>query len=290
MRRLQAPGCAPYGRMGKATKLAALAAAWIYAAGAERAQAQGLLDQIPPIPADWTVTIGAQGKMAPDYDGAKKRDVTPMPVFGLRPIGGKAPRFRAPLDGPSIALINVGGFYFGPTGKFRQARKESDDADHLRGLGDVNWAIEAGVFAEYWFIDWLRTRAEVRRGFHGHTGFVADLSADAVVPLEQRWTLSGGPRLSFADTKATAPYFGIDAVQSLASGLPTFDAKGGLHSFGAGVQARYQWTPQWEVRGYVEYSRLTGDAASSPLVVERGSRDQITLGFGASYAFDIKLW
>ena len=61
-------------------------------------------------------------------------------------------------------------------------------------------------------------------------------------------------------------------------------------TIGAGAQVRYQWTPQWEVRSYVEYSRLMGDVASSPLVSERGSRDQVMFGLSASYSFDVKLW
>jgi MipA family protein len=96
--------------------------------------------------------------------------------------------------------------------------------------------------------------------------------------------------LTLSDTQATQPYFGIDAAQSAASGLPVFYAKGGFHSVGAGVQARYQWTPQWAVRTYVEYDRLMGDAASSPLVTARGSSNQVTIGLGATYSFDVKLW
>lgn len=264
-------------------------AAFVCCAGSERAQAQGLLDKIPPLPGDWTITIGAQGKVLPGYEGANRYEFEPLPVFSMRRAGTTA-RFRAPLDGPSISLIDSGGFHFGPTAKFKPSRKVEDYPNQLRGLGDIDWTIEAGLFAEFWPSDWLRTRAEVRRGFNGHEGFVADFSADVIVPFAERWTLSGGPRLSLADTKATAPYFAIDPTQSIASGLAPFDAKGGLHSIGAGIQATYQWTPQWEVRALAEYSRLMGDAASSPLVTERGSRDQVTFGLGVSYSFDVKLW
>jgi outer membrane protein len=248
-------------------------------------QAQGSLS----IPGDWTVTIGAQGKLLPDFEGADAYSIEPVPVFSLR-RPGKAARFRSPFDGASISLIDAGGFHFGPVAKFKGKRKESDNAVELRGLGDVDWTIEVGAFAEYWFYDWFRTRAEVRRGFNGHEGIVADLSADVVKSFDERWTISGGPRLTLTDSKAVAPYFGIDAAQSVLSGLPVYDAKGGLHSIGAGLQARYLWTPQWEVRSYVEYSRLMNDVASSPLVTERGSRDQFTVGLGVSYSFDVKLW
>jgi outer membrane protein len=118
---------------------------------------------------------------------------------------------------------------------------------------------------------------------------VADLSADVIVPVIQRLTLSAGPRFTWESTNATSPYFGIDAVQAMATGLPAFNAKGGAHSVGAGGQVSYRINPQWEVHAYVEYERLLGDAAKSPLVKLRGSPNQTTVGIGASYAFDFKI-
>ena len=94
-------------------------------------------------------------------------------------------------------------------------------------------------------------------------------------------TVSAGPRFTWESTKAVAPYFGIDAVQAMASGLSVFDAKGGAHSAGAGAQVQYRINPQWEVHSYVEYERLLGDAANSPLVTARGSVNQTTVGIGA---------
>jgi len=160
--------------------------------------------------------------------------------------------------------------------------------DALFGLGNVPWAVEIGAFAEYWWAPWLRTRGEVRQGFNGHHGVVADLFVDAVVPVNPQLTLSGGPRITLATTKATSPYFSINAVQSAASGLPTYAAEGGIHSVGAGTKARYFWTPQFATHAFVEYERLTEDAANSPLVTQRGSPNQFTIGFGATRSFDIK--
>jgi outer membrane protein len=243
---------------------------------------------LPPVPGEWTVTVGVEGTVAPAFEGSSQYLFSPMPVFFLRPVGHAA-RFRSERDGASIALLNLGSFAAGPAAKFKSARYESDSGQ-LRGLGDVDWALEIGGFAEYWPSEWLRTRIEVRRGFNGHDGIVADLTADVVVPLLERWTVSGGPRVTFADGKATAPYFSINAAQARASGLPEFDAKGGLHSIGVGAQVRYQWTPQWSSRLFVEYERLAGDAASSPLVAQRGSPDQVTVGAGVTYSFNVKLW
>jgi MipA family protein len=241
-----------------------------------------------PAPAyDWTITLGAEGRLEPLFQGSTRERWRPYPIFAVRRFGTPEP-FRGPRDGFGIGLIGGSNFQIGPVGQFVWWRREKADPPALHGLGNVPWAGEVGIFAEYWSLPWLRTRAEVRQGFNGHHGVVSDIMMDAVVPVDAHWTLSGGPRLTLASTPALRPYFSIDAVQSAASGLPVFDAKGGVRSVGAGTQARYLWTPQWATHAFVEYERLTGGAASSPLVEQRGSPDQVTIGFGVTHSFDIK--
>jgi outer membrane protein len=60
-----------------------------------------------------------------------------------------------------------------------------------------------------------------------------------------------------------------------------------VRSVGAGAQARYQWNPQWATNAFVEFERLVGDAENSPLVQERGSANQVMVGFGIAYSFDL---
>jgi outer membrane protein len=202
--------------------------------------------------------------MQPDFEGAKHNLFNPVPIFSIH-RAGSSERFRSPRDSSGIALIDYNGFR------------------------DVKFAIELGGFAEYFPVDWFRARLEVRRGFGGENGVTADFSADAIVPLLDRFSLSGGPRFTLESTNATAPYFSVSAAQSLASGLPRFDARGGPHSVGAGAQLHYQFDPQWEAHSYVEYSRLLGDAAASPLVTQLGSKNQMSFGVGASYSFDVRV-
>jgi outer membrane protein len=250
---------------------------------------------LPSWSGSWTVTAGLGGAYAPVFEGAKdgvkSSMLSPVPIFSIRRAGTAAP-FRSPRDDPSIALIDFsndfGTWHAGPVAKLVSARK-ADNFTELNGLGDVKTAYEVGGFVEYFPVKWLRTRIETRQGFGGHGGVTADLSADVIVPLMDRLIISTGPRFTYESTAATAPYFGVTAVQALQSGLPVFNAQGGAHSVGAGTQVTYRLTPQWEARSYVEYQRLLGDAAASPLVTLRGSRNQTTAGIGASYAFDIKI-
>ena len=245
------------------------------------------LPLLPPVSGNWTVMIGAEGQYRPDFEGANHSLFSPVPIFSIRRAGSVA-QFRSPRDNPSIALIDFGGLRAGPAGKFVSSRKASSYSE-LSGLGDVKSAFELGGFIEYFFVDWFRVRNETRQGFGGHQGVVSDFSADFIVPVTRAITVSAGPRFTWESTKAVSPYFSVDAAQAMATGLSVFDAKGGAHSAGVGAQVKYRINPQWEVHSYVEYDRLLGDAAKSPLVTARGSVNQTTVGIGASYSFDFKI-
>ncbi|WP_314962062.1 MipA/OmpV family protein [Bradyrhizobium cosmicum] len=245
---------------------------------------------VPMLPSpsgNWTVMVGIGGDYTPDFVGSKNGKLLPIPIFTIR-RAGSIDQFRGPRDSASIALLDVGNFRAGLAFKYVASRK-SDKYVELTGLGDVKAAYELGGFVEYYPVDWLRLRSELRQGMGGHTGTVADVSADVIVPLIQRLTISAGPRFTWKSTKATAPYFGVDAAQALASGLPRYDARGGAHSVGFGSQISYRISPQWEVHAYVEYQKLLGDVADSPLVKLRGSSNQTTIGLGASYSFDFRI-
>jgi outer membrane protein len=247
-----------------------------------------MLPSVPFIPSasgGWTVTLGIGGEMGPSYPGAGSSMLDPKPIISIRRAGTPA-RFKSMRDNASFALIDYGRFRAGPVGAFKSARKAEDHSE-LRGLNDVKFAVEIGGFAEYYAFDWLRVRSEVRRGFGGHEGIVADFSADVIVPINERMTFAAGPRYTVTDAKYASTYFGVSNIEALASGLPAYDAKGGSNSVGVGGQVRYQLDRQWELRGYVEYEKLLGNVADSPLVKFRGSADQVTYGLGVAYSFDI---
>ncbi len=246
-------------------------------------------DAVRPAPGDWTLTLGVEGRVMPSYEGSDRYVLRPIPLLDWR-RAGTARRFSNARDGASIGLYDTGNVRVGLTGKIKMPRRESDDAD-LRGLGDVKWAFEAGVFAEYYPVTWLRTRVDVRQGFGGHHGVVGDFSADLIVPVSSQLTLSGGPRVTLVTANANDPYFSINTTQSAASGLPVYTAGSGLQSYGVGGMARYEWSPQWATHFMAEYARLASSAAGSPLVTMRGNANQVQFGFGVTYSFDVHgLW
>lgn len=286
----------PARRAHRTLFVATLAALNVTAAAFDRASAQTAftlpappfeLPLLPPASGNWTVMIGAEGRYRPDFDGAKHSMFSPIPIFSIR-RAGSADQFRSPRDNASIALIDFGNLRAGPAAKFVPSRKAGSYAA-LNGLGDVKAAYELGGFIEYFPVDWFRVRNETRGGFGGHQGVVSDFSADFIVPVTRAITVSAGPRFTWESAKAVSPYFNVDTVQAMATGLPVFAANGGAHSAGAGMQVKYRINPQWEVHSYIEYDRLLGDAAKSPIVTARGSVNQTTVGIGASYSFDFKI-
>ncbi|MNL83906.1 MltA-interacting protein MipA [compost metagenome] len=58
---------------------------------------------------------------------------------------------------------------------------------------------------------------------------------------------------------------------------------------GVGTALTWQATENLSASAFAEYSRLTGPAADSSLVRERGSRNQLMFGVSASYKFNFGL-
>ena len=220
--------------------------------------------------------IGGGGQTAPRYEGASDYLISPYPTFRLQ-------RLTLP-NGFQIGGGDGMGLSFYPSFGFRGAR-ESADAPVLSGLRDVDTAVELGAGVSY--TTWRgRMFGEVRRGFSGHEGYVGEIGADAFFHPVERLTLSGGPRVSFADAEYMSTYFGVSGAEAKTSGLSAFDAGAGFKSVGIATTARYEITGNWAIEGEAAYDRLIGEAADSP-VTGVGSRDQFSFRVGAVRKFKL---
>jgi outer membrane protein len=242
------------------------------------------ITKAPPASSDWLVTIGGEVRAVPAWPGSPTNlyGLTGIPLLAIQKPS-EAPFFFGARDSFGIPIWDAGKFLFGAAGQINYPRYNSQYSQ-LNGMGEVNWALQLGAFAQYWALPWLRLRAELRQGIGGETGLTGDLFADVVVPVGQ-WRLSAGPRFAAQTAAAISPYFSVNATQSAATGLPVYNATGGFYSWGAGGQVEYFWTRQWSAHALVEYERISGSAANSPLVTLRGSPNQLTFGLGATYSF-----
>jgi len=246
------------------------------------AGAETIVDPKPV--SEWIVTLRGNAGFAPNYDGSKDLSPYLLPGLSMRRPGSPV-SFGAPDESPGLALWDNGFVKAGVTGRLRGPRHQSDYQE-LKGIHDIDWTVEAGGFAEFWSFEKLRARVELRRGFWGHHGDVVDLYLDWVERLGP-WTLTLGPRLSFADQPYMNKFFGVSPYEALANGkvFAFTPSSGGAKSTGLTGSVTYQWNEDWATSAYAKYNRLLGDAASGPIVSTLGSRNQFTFGLSASYSF-----
>ena len=262
--------------------LGALAVSAVAASAADTTNP--LLSDTPA--SDWIITVGGNVQVGPEFDGSRRLGPGGMPSFSWR-RANEPVDFNNPDDSFDVTLFDQDGFRVGPVAAYRPARLASTDR-RLTGIHGIPWTAELGGFIEYWPIrDRFRMRVEVRRGFHGHTGLVADLSADWVERIG-KFTFSAGPRLSLGDGRFMNTVFGVTALDALRN--PVFVAykpSGGVRSLGAGAALSYAWSPAWTSIVFAHYERLVGRAAKSPIVIQVGQRDQFTFGVGLTYSFRV---
>ncbi|MDN5928136.1 MAG: MipA/OmpV family protein [Hyphomicrobiales bacterium] len=240
-----------------------------------------------PFTGDWSLTVGVSTYAEPEFEGASGSHFGAVPLvsFSRR---GTAMRFSSRNDNISLGLVDTGDFRAGLTGKLIFPR-DSSDYHALKGLHDVDFGGELGLFAEFYPLDWMRVRGEVRKGIVTHDAIVGDLAIDAFANLTPVLQISGGPRLSAATSDYFKTYYGVNAAESLASGLSPYSPGGGLKSAGFGGALTWKTTDKVTTSLFGEYEHLLGPAADSSIVKERGSPDQFLFGVSATYRFDFSL-
>jgi outer membrane scaffolding protein for murein synthesis (MipA/OmpV family) len=250
------------------------------------ATAEPPLEKAQPLPNGWMLTVKGNVLVSPDFPGAKSYGFIAFPTLSLR-SPGEAERFTAPDDGVSLALTGGDQWSVGLVGRYQTGRYTGDDRA-LTGIQDAKWALEPGLFGEFWALrDTLRLRAEVRYGINGYNGLVANLGVDLVQNIG-KFTLSGGPRLALAGGQYMDTYFGVTPADAAANANVTaYNPNGGLKSVGVAAAATYHWNDRWATTVRGGYDLLVGDAADSPIVKSFGSRNQFTFGANASYTFPL---
>ena len=233
---------------------------------------------------DWIVSIGPGARVSPEYPGADSYGFSFMPVFDLRREGDPLP-IEAPDEGSGFGFLgDDSAFDFGPTISFQGERDEDDVG---APVGDVDFTVEAGAFAQLFIGDSFRLRAEGRRGIGGHDGWLGDVMADFVLRDESTYVFTIGPRARWADDTYHEAYFGATPAVAAAAGIPAFDPGSGFYAVGAQAGLKYKLGRTWGLYAFAGYDRLIGDAADSPIVRAFGSRDQFFGGLGLFFDINV---
>jgi outer membrane scaffolding protein for murein synthesis (MipA/OmpV family) len=244
----------------------------------------------PPVgqPAySWLLTIRGNVLVSPDFPGSKTYGFVVYPSLSWR-RSDTPERFEGADDGVSIALFGDSQWAAGLVGRYQSGRYRENDKSRLYGISDAKWALEPGIFGEYWVLaDALRLRGEVRYGINGYNGVVGMVSADYVKKVG-KFTLSLGPRVNLAGGEYMDTYFGVTAQDAAFNkNVTAYSADAGVKSVGIAGAATYRWNDAFSTTVRGGYDRLVGSAADSPIVKNLGSANQFTIGASANYTFDI---
>lgn len=238
-----------------------------------------------------TANVGLHGSVGmgvgerPEYEGAKDRKTALMPSINLyygdslfftrMTAGANLLRFKTDHD---VAITA------GPLLALRHGR-DQDDHDALGGLGDIDRGLDAGGFVRFRKQGW-QASVDVRQNLSNtDQGATVNFSAGYGLPLSAKLRMRTNLDTTWASSDYMNTFFGVNALQSVQSGLAQYEAGSGFKHVGASLMADYSINREWAGYGSLRYKRLLGDAADSPIVANLGDRDQVSASIGIKYRF-----
>ncbi|MFT4025365.1 MAG: MipA/OmpV family protein [Novosphingobium sp.] len=248
---------------------------------------------------DWLI-VGGGAIYGPSYDGSDDYVIDPVPAIQGKLFGIG---INAKPSGLSLDLINDGGnkvsFAVGPSARLRSNRAVHIKDPVVQQLGTLKRAIEVGGNVGISFnkllsgYDTLTFSADVRTDINGsHGGVVINPGLSYFTPLSKGIAVVLGAEAEHADDKFMNYYFSVTPAGSAATGgvLPAYQAKGGWRKIGGSAIVAFDLDGDLTngglaLVGFGSYSRLINDAEFSPMVSQRGSRDQWNGGLGLAFSF-----
>jgi outer membrane protein len=227
--------------------------------------------------------------LAPDHIGSDDMR------FGAAPVGRVSWGERyvdVIANFASANLLDHPNWRLGPAAALRLSRDDVEDPLVDR-LPDIDATVEIGGFVAY-SIDTeddprsrLRVGASVTHDVLGeHDGYVAAASVRKWIPVGRFAAFGLALGTSYGSGNYTDTYFSVTPGGAAASGLPVYEAGAGFRDIRVTAVLVQPISETFVIGAGVLYGRLLGDAADSPIVRDRGSRNQLIFGVGGS----ILLW
>ena len=216
--------------------------------------------------------IGAGVEYGPAYLGSDDQEASPWLILRNGSLSRPTPEGQT-TDGFSV----VPSFnYIG--------RRDPDDHKALTGMDNISAAGEIGARFGYDFGD-TSSYVSLRKGFGGNDGLRGEFGAKYRLDTTDRLTLWGKAEAKYGNDDFTQTYFGVTDAEAVTSRYSAYSPDGGIYAAAIGLEARYKLTDDYALLGEVNYTRLLGDAADSPLVESKG---QPVVRLGVVRHFDFR--
>lgn len=243
--------------------------------------------------------VGVGFGSVPSYEGSDDRAIIPAAgVLGrIKGVNIGAREAGISLDFVPDKEGRRVGFALGPVIRYRDNRTSHIKDPVVAKLGKLKGTIETGIATGVTInkvltpVDSLSISADVRWNISGNGGGqVITAGVNYFTPVSRAVVVGGSVAADFISDQYARYNFSVTEAGAAASGLPVYDAKGGMKNWAVRMFAAYDLDRNIENGGFAvgggfSYSRLTGSAAATPITSLRGSRDQIIFGAGVAYTF-----
>jgi len=213
---------------------------------------------------EWDVTLGAGALIAPAYEGADEFEVYPIPLVSI--IWND----RVFLDiehGLGVYALNSDDLKLGASVGYGRGRDESDAA-RLRGMGDIDPAARAHVFAEA-SVGRVDLGLDVSRDLGGSEGLQIRPSASAGFKVSDSVWISPEVSATWSGEAYMSTFFGVSPLQALGSGLPAYQADAGFRRADLRLNVAWRINENWFANANVGAGYMLGDAEYSPLTMDQ---------------------
>jgi len=226
---------------------------------------------------------------SPDYEGGDDYVASPALLGRYNFSAGRYIALVGAADAArsgrlALNLVPDSSWEVGPTLGVRYERNDPDN-DRVKRMDDIDFATEAGGFISYKPGDWFATLGVSADVSDTYGGYIADLQAGYKQSVMSDFSLTYTASISYADDEYMEEYFGVDGSDAASSGLPFYEADGGIKDYGLGISANYKFSKTWGLIVGFNYYRLTGDAEDSPIVDDEGDKNQYKAALAVSYSF-----
>ena len=227
----------------------------------------------------WDIRLGIGAEIEPTYQGSDRSSTEADAVIVLAYRADWGNIFLSG-DGLGYSKLLTDNLAIAVQLEAEDTREIEDDT-RLAGLGNQDEELELEISGRY-FLGPFSIGASVAPAT-GDKGVVWFVGANYTWrAADDRLFATIGADLSGSSQDNQQTDFGITAAQSTVSGFPVYSPSGGLKSFGINVNAEYALSERWFLYSTVDFERLLGDVADSPIVFDRNA---LEAGIGVLYRF-----
>ncbi len=238
--------------------------------------------EIPPFyslgtrPEKDVYAVGALYFDAPLYAGAEARTRILIPSATMIMASGF---FADVISGVGFNFSTDTRFEYGVRVTAGTGREEPA---RLHGLGKIPRTVNVGGFANYNATDRCQLQSSARYGSgYDRNGLLIDVGTSYDVFKQGPASVTVDVSVSYADRHYMQSFYGVSADQAIASGYSQYSPPAGQQWATAGLSATAPVSKNALAYVSLEYSHLTGYAASSPYVERRDSTAiEATVVFG----------